>query len=60
MIDYVAPVAVTSPCVGVCVIDDESGWCEGCGRSLDEIARWLAMSADERERIVAELPGRRL
>ena len=31
--------------------------CLGCGRTLDEIARWIAMSEAERGRIMAELPG---
>ena len=58
MIEYVEPVAVRSPCIGICVIDDASGWCEGCGRTLDEIAGWLAMGADGRDAVVAELEGR--
>ena len=32
-----------SPCTSVCRIDDESGLCEGCMRSLDEIAGWSRM-----------------
>jgi uncharacterized protein len=32
--------------------------CTGCGRSLNEIARWLELAAAERRRIMAELPGR--
>ena len=32
-----------SPCTSVCRIDDESGLCEGCLRSLDEIAGWSRM-----------------
>lgn len=58
MFDYVAPVAIESPCVGICVIDEESGRCEGCARTLGEIARWTTMPAAERARIMAELPAR--
>ncbi len=29
-----------SPCVSVCRIDAHSGRCEGCLRTLDEIAVW--------------------
>jgi predicted Fe-S protein YdhL (DUF1289 family) len=32
--------------------------CLGCGRTVDEIARWIEMSAAERGRIIAELPWR--
>jgi len=50
---------IESPCVDVCVIDPDSGLCEGCARTLEEIARWAAYSTDERRRIMAELEGRR-
>ena len=51
--------AVNSPCVKVCQMDPQRGLCLGCGRMLDEIARWAQMSDAERERIMAELPARR-
>jgi len=34
------------------------GHCIGCGRSLDEIARWAALSEAERRAIMARLPAR--
>jgi predicted Fe-S protein YdhL (DUF1289 family) len=34
----VSPVA--SPCIDICRIDAASGWCEGCYRTIDEIAAW--------------------
>ena len=40
-------------------MDPQSGCCLGCARSLDEIARWAALSDLERARIMAELPARR-
>ena len=49
---------VTSPCVNVCRMDEARRLCKGCGRTLDEIARWGAMSEDERRSIMARLPGR--
>lgn len=51
---------IESPCVKVCVIDPASGLCRGCGRRLEEIARWASMGAAERGRIMAELPARRI
>jgi predicted Fe-S protein YdhL (DUF1289 family) len=42
-----------SPCIGVCVIDAASGWCRGCGRTIEEIAGWLDFTAAERRRIRA-------
>ncbi len=50
---------VSSPCVRVCIVDGASGLCEGCGRTLKEIARWGAMSEEERRAIMAVLAARR-
>lgn len=50
---------VASPCTGVCRLDARSGWCVGCGRSLDEIAAWGAASDDEKRRVLARLSARR-
>ncbi|MGA0593443.1 DUF1289 domain-containing protein [Enterovirga sp. CN4-39] len=49
---------VSSPCLRVCILDPESGLCEGCGRTRDEIARWGSMSEDERLAIMAGLDER--
>jgi len=43
--------AVLSPCIGVCRLDN-SGLCEGCLRTGDEIARWSQMGDDERLRFI--------
>jgi len=48
-----------SPCVDVCILDPDSGLCQGCLRTLDEIARWSEMSEVERERVIVSLPERR-
>lgn len=47
-----------SPCVKVCVIDDASGWCRGCGRTGEEIAGWLALGADAKRDLLLRLPAR--
>jgi hypothetical protein len=39
-------------------MDPGRGLCLGCKRTLDEIARWGAMSDAEREKILGELKGR--
>lgn len=31
---------VQSPCIGVCTIDDATGFCQGCFRTLQEIQGW--------------------
>ena len=50
--------SVPSPCILVCSIDRETGWCFGCGRTGDEIAAWGAASEEEREAVAALLPAR--
>ena len=56
-----APVGQTidTPCVKLCVVDPESGFCIGCGRSRPEIAGWLAMTPAGRREVMAGL-GERL
>ena len=39
-------------------MDDATGLCIGCGRSLDEIAGWLTLSSAQREAIMQALPAR--
>lgn len=50
--------AIESPCVKVCVIEPQSRLCLGCHRSIDEIARWSAMTPEARAAVMAELPAR--
>jgi uncharacterized protein len=47
-----------TPCVRVCAVHPTLGLCVGCGRSLDEIGRWIGMSDAERVRVMAQLPQR--
>ncbi len=49
---------IKTPCVKVCVVDGQTGNCLGCGRTLGEIARWARFSDEERDRVMAALPGR--
>jgi len=49
---------VESPCVKICLYDPARQLCSGCGRTLEEIAQWAALSDAERARIMAELPAR--
>lgn len=52
--------AVPSPCISVCRIDPATGWCEGCYRTIDEIAGWGALDDVEKLGVWAELKRRRL
>ncbi|MEM7257164.1 MAG: DUF1289 domain-containing protein [Pseudomonadota bacterium] len=50
---------VVSPCVSVCEMDQASGLCTGCHRTLQEIATWSRLSNQERWDIVQSLRDRR-
>ena len=50
---------VPSPCISVCRMNPSSGWCEGCFRTIDEIAGWGAMSESDKLRVWGELQARR-
>jgi predicted Fe-S protein YdhL (DUF1289 family) len=52
------PPEISSPCTGICMVSAVSGLCVGCGRTLQEIARWGALSEAERRAIMATLPAR--
>ncbi len=48
----------TSPCIKICTLDEQTGWCTGCGRSLNEIGGWAFLTDAEREAVLADLPRR--
>ena len=48
----------SSPCIGLCAIDDGTGLCLGCGRTLDEIMTWGAMSEAQRLAVMEGLADR--
>lgn len=52
------PPAIKSPCILVCQLEFETGYCLGCGRTGNEIASWLRYSPEERDAVMAALPAR--
>ena len=48
-----------TPCIDVCEMDGATGLCLGCGRTIDEIARWTGMGPEEQRAIMAVLPARK-
>ncbi|MET0257574.1 MAG: DUF1289 domain-containing protein [Methylobacterium sp.] len=52
------PPAVPSPCVALCVLDAATGWCRGCGRTIDEIMAWGTASDIRKGEILDGLPAR--
>lgn len=50
---------VASPCINVCRMNPDTALCEGCFRTLDEIAAWSGMNAEEKRVVLKQLPARR-
>jgi predicted Fe-S protein YdhL (DUF1289 family) len=48
-----------TPCIDICTIDEVNGLCKGCFRTIDEIAHWASMTAEQRRAIMAVLPKRK-
>ncbi|MDE1996683.1 MAG: DUF1289 domain-containing protein [Rhizobiaceae bacterium] len=47
-----------TPCILVCSIDINTGYCFGCGRTREEIGGWMTYSDEERSEIMQVLPER--
>jgi uncharacterized protein len=50
--------AVPSPCINICRMDPKTGWCEGCFRTLDEIAQWSTATEEAKRTVWAEIRRR--
>lgn len=48
----------SSPCNGVCILDEDTGLCVGCLRTSDEIAGWEEFSDAEREEVMERISER--
>ena len=44
--------AITSPCINVCVTDPNSDLCYGCARTTPEIAKWWKYTDEEQIQII--------
>jgi hypothetical protein len=53
------PAFPPSPCIDICKLN-QNDVCLGCKRTIAEIARWPAMTAEEQWLLVNALPQRRL
>ena len=48
----------SSPCNGICIMDEDTGFCVGCLRTSDEIANWEEYSDEQRAEIMSEITRR--
>jgi len=49
---------VPSPCISLCKMSDETGLCEGCLRTIDEIIAWSQADDDFKRGVWAEIRRR--
>lgn len=52
-LDFTPVATVESPCVSICRM--KNGLCEGCRRTIGEIAEWSGASDDRRREILARI-----
>ena len=50
---------LVSPCISVCTLDPQTGFCQGCLRTDDEIAAWPDLSYDGKIEVLERLRARR-
>lgn len=50
---------VASPCTSVCRMNAGNGWCEGCFRTIDEIAAWSGMDEAAKRHVLQQIPQRK-
>ena len=50
---------VPSPCISVCELDAARRLCNGCLRTLEEIAAWRNLSDNEKLAILKRIEGRK-
>ena len=50
---------IPSPCIAVCQIDDGTGCCIGCFRSIEEIRDWPIMTAEQKTEALGKIAQRK-
>lgn len=49
---------ISSPCNGICIMDEDTEFCVGCFRTSDEIANWEEYSEEQRTEVLREITRR--
>ncbi|NTV11229.1 MAG: DUF1289 domain-containing protein [Zoogloea sp.] len=50
---------IASPCISLCRMNPATGYCEGCLRSLEEIAGWSRATDEQKRAILRQVAERR-
>ncbi|MBK4738305.1 DUF1289 domain-containing protein [Noviherbaspirillum pedocola] len=56
--DPTSPGPVPSPCIGICRMEEGTGLCSGCLRTIDEIACWGGASEAVKREVWREIRRR--
>ena len=49
---------IESPCIGVCAMDEATGFCQGCYRTIEEIQGWWDLDSMQKQVVVDEANAR--
>lgn len=49
---------VPSPCISICKMHPQTGLCEGCLRTIDEIAQWSSATEEMKRKVWVEIRRR--
>ena len=48
-----------SPCIKICKINTSNGFCEGCLRTVDEIAVWSTLNDQQKQKVYLDIEDRK-
>ena len=49
---------IESPCISVCAMDEATGLCQGCYRTIDEIKQWWDLDNTQKQVVIDEATAR--
>lgn len=49
---------VQSPCISVCTMNEKTGFCHGCYRTMDEIEKWWDLNNLQKQAVLDKLAVR--
>jgi predicted Fe-S protein YdhL (DUF1289 family) len=50
---------VPSPCISICAMDEVTGFCKGCYRTIEEVASWLYYTDEQKTQVLENLRQRK-
>jgi len=51
-------VEIPSPCIGVCSMNENTGYCYGCYRTIEEIQQWWDLNNRQKQAVVVKASER--